>query len=385
MFARSVAFAVLLALILGGCNENSAPASGGNVPAVKLQRAFPGLSFQQPVAMVQAPGDNTHGFVVEQAGRVMAFANTPDAVSSYTFIDIHERVRSGGEKGLLGIAFHPRYAGNGWVFLSYTGSDKEGELYSYISRFTLTADGNRLDPASEKVILSLAQPYGNHNGGNIAFGPDGYLYVGFGDGGAGGDPHGNGQNTDTLLGAILRIDVDGGEPYAIPPDNPFAQGGGRGEIYAWGLRNPWRWSFDARTGELWVGDVGQSKWEEIDRVEKGRNYGWNIREGAHCYNTEYCETSDLIEPVAEYSHEQGQAVTGGFVYRGNAVAALQGVYVYGDFASGKVWGLIRQGDRYRSALLTASGLNIASFAIDNAGEVYAVDYAGGGIYRLVAP
>ena len=354
------------------------------VSTVSLERVFSNLSFDRPVALFQAPGDTERWFVVEQGGRVLVFADDPQVDQAEVFIDIRDRVDDGpSEAGLLGMAFHPDFAENHQVFLSYTRSGDP--LVSYVSRFISPDGGKTLDPDSETPLLTLDQPFGNHNGGGIGFGPDGYLYIGFGDGGSGGDPDGNGQNTHTLLGAMLRIDVDSATPYAIPPDNPFAQGGGRGEIYAWGLRNPWRWSFDRSGGALWVGDVGQNQWEEIDRVERGGNYGWNIREGRHCFPSAPCDSTGLIDPVTEYSHAEGCSVTGGYVYRGMAIPALQGVYLYGDFCSGRLWGLACDAaGTPATRVLQDTGLLISSFAEGHDGEVYVLDYSGGGLYR-VAP
>ncbi len=244
--------------------------------------------------------------------------------------------------------------------------------------------GQTLDPTSEQIILSVDQPFGNHNGGGIAFGNDGYLYIGFGDGGSGGDPLGNGQNTNTLLGAFLRIDVDGSAPYTIPPDNPFAAGGGRPEIYAYGFRNPWRWSFDRGTGDLWAGDVGQGLWEEVDRVALGGNYGWDIMEGSQCYNAASCDSAGMLPPIAEYSHAEGCSVTGGYVYRGADIPQLEGTYVYGDYCSGRIWGVFYNpaGGPFSQVLLD-SGRVISSFAEGHDGELYLLDYTQGSIYRLV--
>lgn len=364
---------------VAACNEPGAvtPSAGGQ--ALAVEQAFGGLSFNQPVALLQAPGDDAHFYVVEQGGRVWVFDSAGAARSLY--LDIRERVESGGEKGLLGMAFDPKFATNGRVYLSYTGRGAGDQLTSYVSRFVVPAGASTPDAASEQVVISVAQPYQNHNGGQIAFGPDGLLYIGWGDGGSAGDPQGNGQNTATLLGKILRIEVtDAG--YAIPADNPYAQGGGRGEIYAYGLRNPWRWSFDRVDGTLWVGDVGQNKWEEIDIIQKGGNYGWNVREGAHCYNATSCRSEGLIDPVAEYARTEGISVTGGYVYRGTAIPGLQGTYVYGDFGSGRVWGLRRTGEGYASEVLLDTGLAIASFAESNQGELYVLDYGGGKVHHL---
>jgi glucose/arabinose dehydrogenase len=341
---------------------------------------FAAISFGEPLAMLQAPGDADRWYVVVKAGRVWVFENRPDVVRSELFADIRERVQARySESGLLGMAFHPHFARNGQVFLSYTTHGTP--LLSRVSRFVSRDGGRTLDAGSETVLFEVPQPYANHNGGQIAFGPDGHLYIGLGDGGAAGDPRGNGQSVETLLGAMLRIDVDKGAPYAIPPDNPFAGGGGRPEIYAWGLRNPWRWSFDRSSGELWAGDVGQNGWEEIDKIVRGGNYGWAIREGAHCYGTERCRTKGLIDPVAEYGHSEGCSVTGGYVYRGKAIPALQGAYLYGDFCSGRIWALCQ--GKGLSRLLMNSGLNISSFAEGLDGELYVLHFSSQGeIYRL---
>ena len=232
--------------------------------------------------------------------------------------------------------------------------------------------------------MTLDQPFANHNGGQVGFGPDGFLYIGFGDGGAGGDPRGNGQNTNTLLGAMLRIDVNRGDPYAIPPDNPFAAGGGRPEISAWGLRNPWRWSFDAATGELWAGDVGQNQVEEIDIIVKGGNYGWNMREGSSPFRGGRRPGADLIGPVAEYSHSFGCSVTGGYVYRGTEIPALAGTYVFGDYCSGRLWGLAPDGSGGRAmAPLLREDINPSSFGEALDGRLFVVDL-GGALFQIVA-
>jgi len=333
--------------------------------------------------MVQlAAGERPQWLILERRGRIQRVEGRGEQASRSEFADLHDLVESGpGEAGLLGIALHPQFQKNHTLYLSYTRSG--APLVSTIERYTTTADGKHLDLSSAQTLLELSQPYGNHNGGGIAFGPDGYLYLGFGDGGAAGDPRGNGQNTQTLFGKMLRIDVDSGAfPYAIPPDNPFSTGGGRREIYAWGLRNPWRWSFDRKTGVLWAGDVGQNRWEEIDIIHKGGNYGWNVREGRHCFRDSKCETKGLIDPVAEYGHNEGCSVTGGYVYRGNRVASLKGRYLYADYCSGKVWTLDAAHPERGSTLLMESGLNVSSFAEGLDGELYLLDLDGGGIYRF---
>lgn len=359
----------------------SDPATAG-LPAIKLQRVFGDIAMSNIVWLTQPPGRNDVWYVVEKAGRVQRIEQNNGKYQSTVFVDITDRVDAGpNEAGLLGMAFHPQFADNGYVYLSYTGND--GGLVSHISRFESTDGGVSLSPATEKQLLTLRQPYSNHNGGQVMFGPDGYLYAGFGDGGAGGDPKGNGQNTQTLLGALLRIDVNSGDPYGIPPSNPFAGNGqGRPEIYAWGLRNPWRWSFDRKNGTIWLADVGQNAWEEVDIVAKPGNFGWNGKEGTHCYESANCNNPAFIDPVIEYSHEHGCSITGGFVYRGTKIAGLPGVYLYGDFCSGTIWGAkVNDNGTYDASELLDSGLNIASFAEGNDGELYVL-HIRGEIYRI---
>lgn len=373
----------------------------GEAPSTQVtlavQRAFPNLSFSSPVLLLQAPNSSARWYVVEQAGRVRVFANDPAVAASTLFVDIAARVRSGGEMGLLGLAFHPQYPADPRAYLSYTTGSPQ--LVSRISEFRSTDGGQTLDPASERILLTVSQPETNHNGGHIAFGADGFLYVGFGDGGSGGDPFGtigNGQNLQTVLGKLLRIDIagdTGAVRYRIPAGNPFAgnppcsTGSGAQscpEIYAIGLRNPWRWSFDRGSGELWLGDVGQGAWEEINRVVVGGNYGWRCREGAHPFNSNCGTAQNLIDPVAEYAHTVGQSVTGGYVYRGSAIPALGGRYVFGDFVSGRIWHIAR--DTPPTMVVSSgfdSGLQIASFGQGVDGEIYIVDY-GGTLHRLVA-
>ena len=300
-------------------------------------------------------------------------------------MDIRDRVsRRGSEEGLLGLALHPEDEGHLYVYYSAASPRR-----SVVSRLVYFRGNGEISADTELVILEVEQPYANHNGGQIAFGPDGYLYIGLGDGGAAGDPQGNGQDTSTLLGSILRIDVSNAtpeQPYAIPPDNPFANGGGRPEIWAYGLRNPWRFSFDRETGELWTGDVGQNEWEEIDIIERGGNYGWNTLEGNHCFNPrENCDREGKIPPVLEYSLDgQPCSVIGGYVYRGEAIPWLQGAYIYGDFCSGKVHGLrYENGQVTEHKELADTNLRIMSFAEDNAGELYLLSQSEG-VYHLRA-
>ena len=332
------------------------------LPGVQLARAFPNLKPRRPLAMTHA-GDGTNRlFMVSQHGQVLVIPNDQTASELGVFLDIEPQVDyedKENEEGLLGLAFHPKYKENGQFFLYYTA--KSPPHTSVISRFRVSAsDPNKADPKSEEVLLTIKQPYWNHNGGNLAFGPDGYLYIGLGDGGAANDPHGNGQNLKTLLGSILRIDIDhkdAGKAYAIPKDNPFVgREGAQPEIYAYGLRNVWGMSFDRETGKLWIGEVGQNIWEEINIVEKGGNYGWNIRESMHKFDARNAKpgpgrspaeqnkpepkAKDLIDPIWEYHHDtDGKSITGGAVYRGKRIPDLVGHYVYADYVSGKIWAL----------------------------------------------
>ncbi|MEP7243406.1 MAG: PQQ-dependent sugar dehydrogenase, partial [Gammaproteobacteria bacterium] len=364
--------------------------------SIATTRVFPNLQFQSPLLMLQAPGDSSKWYLVEQRGVVKVINNVADPTTTTTFVDLQGRVNSSfSEGGLLGMAFDPSYATNGRVYLSYTHNPTSGGvLESRISRFTLS--GGVLDPASEQVLLTLGQPYENHNGGNIAFGPDGFLYAGFGDGGNGGDPGNRAQNRSLLFGKLLRLDVSGTGAYTTPADNPYA-GNARcatgtavgtascPEIYAYGLRNPWRWSFDraAPTPDIWLADVGQNNWEEVDRIERGGNYGWRFREGLHCYNpSTNCPVTangaPLIDPVAEYDHTLGQSITGGYVYRGTAIPSLVGRYIFGDFGSGRIFALIPDsGGTLQRTQLLASGLGISSFAQGNDGELYVLNYGSG--------
>jgi glucose/arabinose dehydrogenase len=292
------------------------------------------------------------------------------------FLDISDRVRHAGEQRLLGLAFHPAYAGNGRFFVNYV---RRSDGMTVIAEFRASPNPN-VSQAGERILLTVAQPYPNHKGGMVEFGPDGFLYVALGDGGSAGDPGNRGQNKNELLGKILRIDVDHGMPYEIPNDNPFVGGGGRPEVFAYGLRNPWRFSFDRRTGELWAADVGQDEWEEIDIVKRGGNYGWRVMEGTHCFKPrDGCARDGLIPPVAEYAHEKGRcSITGGYVYRGARLPSLDGAYLYGDYCSGEIFALA--GGRQHTLLKTE--LAIASFGQDQDGELFVVGH-GGSIHRLV--
>jgi glucose/arabinose dehydrogenase len=331
-----------------------------------------------------APADGSGRlFLLEQAGTIRVFQN--GSLLPNPLLDITGRVGSRStEQGLLGIALHPDFAKNGFFYVNYT--DVNGN--TVIARFQVSAqDPNQADPNSEKVLLRVGQPYPNHNGGSMVFGPDGYLYMGLGDGGSAGDPHGNGQNTNVLLGKLLRVDVNGGAPYAIPPANPFANGGGKAEVWAYGLRNPWRFTFDRLTGDLYIADVGQNNWEEVDFLPAnspgGADFGWNYREGMHPYRGSPPADLKLTDPVAEYSHADGCSVTGGYVYRGAALPEFRGIYLFSDYCSGRVWGLLRGADgAWQSQVLFQTGYNVTSFGQDTNGEIYLIDQGSGSIFRL---
>ena len=339
-----------------------------------IQVAFPDLVFSQPVGVYSADDGSNRLFVVEQAGIVRVFENSAITDTSSVFLDISSGVLFGGEQGLLGLAFHPNFSSNGYFYLDYVVPNPTRTI---IARYTVVAGNpNVADKTSEFIVLEIAQPFSNHKGGQIAFGPDGYLYVGLGDGGSGGDPLGNGQNRSTLLGKILRIDVNSlssGRNYSVPADNPFVGNtlGYREEIYAYGFRNPWRFSFDSATGKLWVGDVGQDRIEEIDVVEKGKNYGWNIMEGSLPYSSGSQVGLEL--PIYEYDHTLGNAIVGGYVYYGLEVSELVGNYVYGDYGSGRIWALAANGT---NRLLADSNLSISAFGLDQNKELYICAFDG---------
>jgi glucose/arabinose dehydrogenase len=352
--------------------------------AVKV--AFPNVQFKDPVGIYNAGDQSNRLFVVEQAGVIKVFENNESVNAASISLNISNRVTSGGELGLLGLAFPRQFNESGFFYVYYT---TDNPLRSVVSRFSVSqTDKNQADVNSEKVLLQVEQPFPNHNGGQILFGPDGYLYIGLGDGGGAGDPSGNGQNRSTLLGKILRIDVNsasGSLNYSIPRDNPFVGNnqGFREEIYAYGLRNPWRFSFDSVTGQLWVGDVGQDRIEEIDIVKSGGNYGWNIMEGSLCYSPPSgCNQTGLALPIWEYNHAIGYSVTGGFVYRGAAFPELVGAYVFGDYGSGRIWALRYDGMNSTNSELAATGVHITSFGLDQKDELYFCS-SDGNVYRLL--
>ena len=350
-----------------------------------VARAFKQLDFRGLTNLAQPAAGDDRLFATEQSGRVLAFANHQEANEVEVFLDIRGRVNdSGSEEGLLGLAFDPNFQENGYFYVYYSAS---GPRRSVVSRFGLSDDGRRADPDSELMIMEIEQPFRNHNGGQLAFGPDGYLYIGLGDGGSAGDPMGHGRNTSTLLGSILRIDVsesNDASPYAIPSDNPMlGDVDARGEIWAYGLRNPWRFTFDRETGEMWAGDVGQNSLEEVDLVEPGGDYGWNTLEGTRCFSPRAsCDPSGTVLPVWEYPTGEACSVIGGYVYRGDRIPSLYGAYVFADYCSGQIWGLRYDGREVTEFLLLGeTGLRIASFGQARDGELYVLSQ-NSGVYRL---
>jgi glucose/arabinose dehydrogenase len=390
-----VAGLLALSAVLGSWLLDGRQVAGQEQPPLSpqtVEAAFPNVSFPQMTNLTHAADGTDRLWVALQPGQVFVFPNDPQAASASVFLDIRGRVRDiGNEEGLLGLAFDPAYVSNGYFYVYYSASSPR---HSVVSRFSVRAnDSNRADPTTELVLLEVEQPYSNHNGGNLAFGPDGYLYVGLGDGGLRADPHGNGQDTSTLLGSILRIDVSAAtadEPYRIPPDNPLLGiAGARGEIWAYGLRNPWKFAFDTATDNLWVADVGQNDYEEVDLVTPGGNYGWVVMEGFHCYppNSQGCDKASLQPPIVEYGHDQGCSITGGYVYRGSRLPVLSNAYLYADFCSGRIWALRYDydvGAVIDHVLLADTTLQIPAFGIDEAGEVYILA-SDGRIYRFASP
>lgn len=371
-FDAAIATAVMLAAV---SMARMAHAQGQTA----LEQVVTGLS--QPVYVTHAGDRSARLFIVEQKGVIRVLRG--GELLPTPFLDITPLVLSGGERGLLSVAFHPRYAENGFLYVNYT--DRSGD--TVVARYTVSADPHRADPGTAAILLSIRQPYSNHNGGQLQFGPDGYLYVGMGDGGSGGDPQGNAQNPNSLLGKMLRIDVHV-LPYGIPQTNPFVgPDPPRDEIWALGLRNPWRFSFDRQTGDLYIADVGQDTSEEIDvqpaTSRGGENYGWNIMEGAGCYSPPSgCPRAGLTMPVATYRTGENCSIIGGYVYRGTRIPTLIGTYIFGDYCSGRIWGLRQSDDgRWITTALLDTDLNITSFGEDEAGEVY-VAHHGGTIHRL---
>jgi glucose/arabinose dehydrogenase len=395
---RGISIVALLALstVLLECGSSSsspapaAPAPPAAPPApsgplvLTLTPVLSGLN--SPVDLQNAADGTGRLFVVEQQGQIRIVSN--NSLVPTPFLDITSLVDFGGEKGLLGLAFHPAYTQNRRFFVNYDRV-ASGQMQTVIAEFqTLASNPNQADPNSQRILFTVNQPFPNHKGGQLAFGPDGFLYIGLGDGGSAGDPLGNAQNRRVLLGKMLRIDVDHTSPglqYAIPSDNPFLNGVDRGEVWAYGLRNPWRFSFDVSSGRLFAADVGQDKFEEIDILQKGGNFGWNIMEGLHCFKPPSgCNMTGLILPITEYDHSQGDAVIGGYVYRGAAIPRLSGTYLFSDFESGTIWGLTENSSgQWTRSQLIAGGRNISSFGRDEAGELYVLDYSGS-LLRITA-
>ena len=389
----------LVAILTAGCanmitpTPKPTPVTDGSVIGLQLQRVTAGLAF--PTSVTHAGDGSNRLFITEQRGTVRVLKN--GKTSPNYFLDISPQVRCCGEQGLLSIAFHPDFAANGYLFVDYT--DRDGD--TVIARYHVTSGSDKADEHSQKIILKIKQPTPIHNGGQLQFGADGHLYIGTGDGGSfseggdgsGNDPENHAQRLDTLLGKILRIDVDHGDPYAIPPDNPYAHtAGARKEIWASGLKNPWRFAFDRMTGDLYISDVGRDRWEEIDVQSHdspgGENYGWRLMEGPACFYLSHGCNPDgaLTLPAIQFSHSQGCAVIGGYVYRGKDIPALAGNYLYADFCTGKIWGAAKGKDgAWASRLLLDSDYMITSFGEDDEGELYIThrDKEDGGVYRLV--
>ena len=389
---RTMSLALLAAALLGGASavwmQEAAPQQP-DAATIIWEPVVNGLV--RPLYMTNASDGSGRLFLVEQGGLIRIIQD--GQLLDTPFLDVSDLVSQEAtspvgytERGLLGLAFHPDYAENGQFFIHYT--DRNGN--TVVARYQVSAgDPNQAEPASAQTLFTAQQPFANHNGGQLAFGPDGYLYLGLGDGGSQGDPYGNAQNLGSVLGKILRFDVDAeGVPYAVPPSNPFVSTNGAvPEIWAYGLRNPWRFSFDRATGDLWIGDVGGSAWEEVNFQPAdwtgGANYGWNRIEGMHPTGTGN-PPADAIMPVAEYSHDYGISIAGGYVYRGQSIPALQGVYLFGDFGSGIIWSTVpTSGGAFDTQIFqTGTGLSISSFGEDESGELYIVDY-NGILYRIV--
>lgn len=384
VIAGKLALVCALATLLfpTACNSKDAKVSEdpaqGFPSALTLTPVSKGL--KRPTAIANAGDGSKRLFVLEQEGTVRILHK--GALRPIPFLDIRSLVRSGGERGLLGIAFPTGFASGKTFYVNYT--DRSGIGNTSIDSFRVGSDPDRADPATRKKLLGIVQPFANHNGGQLAFGPDGFLYIGTGDGGSAGDPHGNGQRKDTLLGKILRIDVRPGPTrYEVPKTNPFGN-----EIWAYGLRNPWRFSFDRETGDLYIADVGQNQVEEIDfqpaGAGGGANFGWNVMEGSRCFKKKSCKSTGLTLPVAEYYQGEGDcSVTGGYVYRGS-IEKLRGMYLFGDFCSGRIWGLKKSGATWSKQLLTDTTYSISTFGEDENGELYLADYDSGTIYRIGA-
>jgi len=379
----------LLLVLCGGCGASTdvvtpPPPPPPGAPEVRLVEVARNVGF--PLLVTAAPGDLNRIFIVDKGGRIRIVKN--GTLLDQPFLDISGRVSNGGEQGLLGLAFHPGYASNGRFVVDYTNSSGDTRIAVY----RVSGNPDLADPASEQVVLSIPQPFWNNNGGMVGFGPDGKLYIGTGDGGSGGDPQGNGQNRNSLLGKLLRVGIDDNGQLSIPADNPFiGQAGTRGEIWSYGLRNPWRFSFDRQTGDLYIADVGQNAREEVDvataaqQTGKGANFGWNVMEGTACYGSSACNRTGLTLPALDYTHSEGCSITGGYVYRGSAIPGLTGLYFYSDWCTGFVRSFRFSGgavvDPQEWPALKPGG-GISSFGEDARGELYLM--TGSVVYR-VAP
>ena len=381
-FSRILIFLLLLFPFLSACAQTDQQSTDKTYAFEKIADGLQG-----PVDLVHAGDGSGRLFVVEKDGTIRIIKDGEVLIEP--FLEIEDRTSKGGERGLLGLAFHPNYADNGLFYINYTNASGD----TVVAQYSVSNDAAKADKASEQILLTITQPEGNHNGGDLAFGPDGYLYVATGDGGGGGDRHGeigNGQDLTTLLGKLLRIEV-GNNSYATPNSNPFiGNADARDEIWAYGLRNPWRFSFDRETGDLYMGDVGQNAYEEINfqaaDSQGGENYGWRIMEGFNCYEPRNgCDKTGLVEPILEYDHSLGSSITGGYVYRGETLSDLVGSYFYGDYSSGRIWQAKQQNDgSWQEDLFMDTDYGISSFGEDEAGELYLVDLRGGGVYRLTA-
>jgi len=392
--SRAIAF-LLIALLacLVSCGDSSG--SGTNVAATSTSPstippvAFRTLAsaFTNPVGL-EMPNDGSNRFFVVEQGGTIKILHLDGSVATENFLDITGKITSGGELGLLGVTFHPDFSSNGRFFVNYTRTVGNGQIQTVIAEYRVSPDPDVAEPNSERILLTQDQPFPNHKAGQLAFGPDGFLYFGLGDGGSEGDPMGNGQNLGTLLGKMLRIDVDHhdpGLPYAIPADNPFASSStALHEIWAYGFRNPWRFSFERGTNRQFCADVGQDRFEEADLVQKGGNFGWNVMEGDHCFDPPSgCATKGKILPITEYDHSKGIAIIGGYVYKGSEIPSLTNLYIFGDLASGNVWYLREDPqETFKQTLLLNVPFQISSFGQDINGELYIVDYSGGRVLKL---
>lgn len=384
-----ILLATIFFLLQGNAGQNQpAEDNATQTQTYTLTEAFPRLTFDMPVELTSPEDGTDRIFVVEQKGIIQIFQNVPGAQKSTVFLDIEKQVHSGGEAGLLGMAFHPDYKTNGYFYLNYM---RGNPLETIISRFKVSASNpNIADPKSETVLLRFSQPWDNHNGGKVAFGNDGFLYIATGDGGSWGDPANRAQNRKDLLGKILRIDVNKSSvtmKYGIPADNPYKgnREGYREEVYAYGMRNPWRFCFDRVTGQLWAGDVGQNEFEEIDVIENGGNYGWRILEANKCYRTETCNKNELKVPIFHYrqGNDTGRSITGGYVCHDKNLPGLANKYIYGDFVTGNIWALTHLNNKaVKNELIARISGGLPSFGEDSKGNLFLLSYNPGKIYRL---